>query len=145
MSQAFVDTNILLYSVDARYPRERALAQALIRELSLAGELVISAQVLSEFCAVIRRGKLPDVSVAVDLASYVDSLCAAAKVVDVTAGVVADAVRIGVAHGMSHHDAQIPAAAAIAGCGVIYTDDLQGAPAIGGIRYTNPLTHASDD
>jgi predicted nucleic acid-binding protein len=80
-----------------------------------------------------------------DLTSYIGTLCATAKVVDVTARVVADAVRIGVNHGMSHYDALILAAAVSAGCGGIYTDDLQSAPAIGGIRYTDPVTQASDD
>ena len=139
MPKGFVDTNILLYSVDARYPRERALAQALVGDLSRSGDLVVCAQVRSEFCAVIRRGKLPDASIGADLATYIDALSCAATGMDITAAVVADAVRIGVDNGMSHYDALILAAARRAGCEVIYTDDLQSASALCGILYTNPL------
>ena len=46
---AFVDTNILLYAHDAGAGEKRRCAAQLLRQLILAGDGVISTQVLMEF------------------------------------------------------------------------------------------------
>jgi len=51
----FLDTNILIYGNTAQDPAKQSVAQRLIT----SGEAVASAQVLNEFCNVLRR-KFPD-------------------------------------------------------------------------------------
>src|SRR5271165_3048389 len=46
----FLDTNVLVYAYDAADPRKQSIAQALTRR-ALAGEFLISVQVLSEFAS----------------------------------------------------------------------------------------------
>lgn len=51
----FVDTNILIYPRDARAPLKRAAANWWILALAAADALVISPQVVNEYCNVILR------------------------------------------------------------------------------------------
>lgn len=52
LSKALVDTNILIYALDPRDPAKKSRAESLIRTLSDANCLVISTQILNEFCSV---------------------------------------------------------------------------------------------
>lgn len=46
----FLDTNILVYAYDASGPNKQPVAQELVTR-AVAGECVVSAQVLAEFAA----------------------------------------------------------------------------------------------
>ena len=59
----FVDTNVLIYDIDAADPRKQARARAILDPAD-AGDLVISSQVLSEFYVVATRKLGIDSSVA---------------------------------------------------------------------------------
>ena len=50
MSGDFLDTNVLVYAYDAKYPEKQRIARDLVRT-ALKGGAFISAQVLAEFTA----------------------------------------------------------------------------------------------
>ena len=49
MSKVFLDTNVLIYSVDKDSPDKRADALTLLKQIGHSGSTVLSTQVLQEF------------------------------------------------------------------------------------------------
>ena len=135
----FVDTNIFVYAEDAREPVKRATSYALLEHLSNANRLVISTQVINEFCSVILRGKHGKVAKRSDLSRMVSWMESAAQVVALTPEISHDAIRAFYTHSISWYDALIWAAAKSAGCTTIYTEDVPGVGEIEGVRYVNPF------
>ena len=105
--KAFIDTNVLIYWLDAG-PRADQV------ELLLAGDAVISVQVLNEFANVLRKKRKASV---VMIQNLVDTLLDTCTVSDMT-------VRMH-RYGFSVYDANIVAAAAEMGCAVVYSEDMQ--------------------
>jgi predicted nucleic acid-binding protein len=116
-ARAFFDTNVLIYSVAENDPRSDA-AEAL-----LAGGGAISAHVLNEFVAVVRR-KLgmswADVTEALDA---IRILCPSP--VPITIETHDAALRIVQKYGYHIYDALVAAAALEANCDRLYTEDMQ--------------------
>ena len=111
----FVDTNVLIYWVDDS-------ARADVVEQLLAQQTVISVQVLNEFANVLRRKRamaLPDV----------EALCATlidtCDVVDLSVRTHQAALILMARYNLSVYDANIVAAAALSGCAVLYSEDMQ--------------------
>ena len=112
----FADTNIAVYALDAD-PVRRAKAFALMRQRP-----VISAQVVNEFLSVL-TGKQ---RVKRDVANrYARILLRRCEVVAVTTQVVETAIQIGERYQCNHWDALVIAAALLAGCDTLYSEDLQ--------------------
>ena len=53
--EMFFDTNVLVYACDAGAPAKRKKASSLLAEHAMAGEVVISTQVLQEFYVTVTR------------------------------------------------------------------------------------------
>ena len=128
---AFLDSNVLLYAVgddDAR----RAVAESLI-----AGHPVVSAQVLAETAAVLRRKfQLERPAIEKILLAVVPRV----RCEPVTSQTVLAALRWGEALGYSHYDSQIIAAALEAGCTILYSEDMQHGQLIDGrLTIVNPF------
>ena len=130
-AKAFLDSNILIYAVGDDESR-RAVADALIVQ-----EAVLSAQVLAETAAVLRRKfGLPAASIEQILLTIV----ARAHCEPLTTDVVLAAVRLSARLGYSHDDSQIVAAALAAGCDVLYSEDMQHGQVIDGrLTIINPF------
>ncbi len=135
MSRAFFDSNILVYafSSDARSPVAYAL-------LDQGG--VVSTQSLNELTAVLRRKQKmswPETRQAVDL---VLTRCPSIVVLDL------DLHRLGVRmaerHTLSIYDGMIVAAALIADCDILYSEDMHDGLVIDGrLRIVNPFAPAA--
>lgn len=139
ITRAFVDTNLFVYAYDKRDPVKRNIALQLIRALADAGQLVISAQVLNEFCAVVLRSRTDNIAHRFDLLSLVDEMTAAADVIPLTPQTTKLALEVMAKHSLSFWDALIYAAAKEAGASVIYTEDFTHGYEIEGVRYLNPF------
>lgn len=125
----FLDSNILIYAL-ADDPRAD-VALALVE----AGG-TISAQVRTEVAHVLRR------KVGLDwpgIAGAMDLFTSLLEVVPVTPEAAAAALAIAEETGYSLWDAQILASAIEAGCGVVYTEDMQHGRHIGGLDIRNPF------
>jgi predicted nucleic acid-binding protein len=134
--RSFVDTNVLLYAVDRSEPEKRAVAATLIEER--AGELIISAQVLSEFYAVATRRLQTPLSED-EAEAFVRDL-EWLPVVSVDHALVRDGIRQSRAARISYWDGLIVAAARRGACEVVLTEDLSHGATIGGVRIENPFS-----
>jgi len=141
MKLAFLDTNVLVYLFDADNPAKQSKAQALFDELSAAGRLLVSTQVLQEFYVVAtRKLALPLTSheaeqVVRDLAVF--------TVVPIDAQVILSAIQAGRRYDFSLWDSLIIQAALRGGAEVLYSEDLQHGQIIDGMTIRNPFNLVS--
>ncbi len=134
-TKAFVDTNILVYSVDQRDLRKQEMAQSLLRKLSLAGNGVISAQITQEFSVTL-------ISKLRYTPSQVREFCAGLSDLEFVAPTfqtTITALRIMERWQLSFWDSLLFAAAKDADCQILYTEDLSHGQVIEGIRIINPF------
>jgi len=132
---AFLDTNVLVYAIDRSEPAKRRIAQELLARR--ADDSVVSAQVLSELYAVITR-KFRDSITPEQAASFVDRI-SNLPVVAIDAELVREAIAISRDAQLSYWDGLILAAARVASCDVVLTEDLSHGATIAGVRIENPF------
>ena len=130
----FYDTNVLVYAagVEAKSDIARAL---------LLGGGTVSVQVLNEFVNVARRKMRHDwPMIAGALASYREALD---ELVPLTTETHHLGVDISARHGFQICDSMIIASAALAGCGILYTEDMADGAVIAGVQIRNPFMSRS--
>jgi predicted nucleic acid-binding protein len=132
----FLDTNILVCAYDASSPAKQPAAQRLLRA-AVAGQFVVSAQVLAEFSATLLHTVSPAVS-ANGLLVLLDAL-APIMVVPSDQGTVRRAVQARATYGIHLYDAMIIAAAESVGCIRIWSEDLNHGQQYFGIRLEDPF------
>lgn len=132
-----VDTNILVYAVDANEPVKGPKAVELLRGLQ-SQQTVLLWQVVCEFGAAITRRRiateLPNGTPAV-IAAWLDIF----PLVLPSRVVVEHAWRIMTTHQMSYWDSMLLAACIDAGVTQMYTEDMQGQTTIEGVQLINPF------
>ncbi|MFW6164302.1 MAG: PIN domain-containing protein [Planctomycetota bacterium] len=139
MSKVFIDTNVLVYSMDARYPAKRDHARRKLDALpDDAG--VISTQVLEEAYVTFTR----KLGMAPLEAKASVSLLTAFEVVTVDADLVLKAIDCAILDTLSLWDALIVAAAASANCEKVWTEDMNDGQVILGVRIVNPFAHLEE-
>ncbi len=116
LAERFFDTNVLLYLLSG----DDAKADLAERELSAGG--ILSVQVLNEFAAVaLRKRKL---SIA-EIREVLSTLRAVCKAVPLSEETHDRGLHIAERYGLSVYDAMVVAAALLAGCKTLVTEDLQ--------------------
>ena len=129
-TDAFLDTNILIYLLATESPKVR-----IAREV-VASSGVISVQVLNEFARVAQRkhslewGEIDD---------YLSGFRRHLRVEPLTVATQVRAVEIARAHRFGIYDANILAAAELAGCRIVYSEDMQHGQRIGALTIRNPF------
>jgi predicted nucleic acid-binding protein len=114
--KAFFDTNVLLYLLSADQAKADR-AEALIAERG-----TISVQVLNEFAAVaIRKLRLPWSEANESL----DTLTTVCAVEALTLETHRRGRELAQRHGLQIYDAMIVASALLAGCSILYSEDMQ--------------------
>lgn len=138
----FVDTNVFVYSVDTSEPAKQKVARHWLDLLwsSRAGRT--SVQVLSEYFVTVTRKLRPGISPEVAWGDVGDWF--AWKPTSLDIALLAEARRIQQTVQLSWWDALIVAAAQIADCRYLLTEDLQGGRDIEGLTIINPF-HTSPD
>jgi predicted nucleic acid-binding protein len=127
----FLDSNIVLYSLGTEEAK-RVAARAL-----LAAQPCISTQVVNECSHVMRRklGYAP-----AQVRRELSAVIQAARVVDISLQEIRAAWALGERYGYSHYDSLIIATALAAGCGILYTEDMQHGQVIDGrLKLLNPF------
>jgi predicted nucleic acid-binding protein len=131
----FIDTNILIYLFSKDEPDKREECKAFLKKVDNKGNLVISAQVLSEFAVVmLRKLNMPPNQ----LKNILEDL-SAFEVVAISSEIVKKAVDIQVLNLLSFWNSQIVSAALSANCTAIVSEDLNHGQKIEGIEIVNPL------
>ena len=133
----FLDTNVLVYSVDLESPEKRRRALELINRGLTERTVCISFQVVQETLNVlIRRTETP----ADRIRQLMDSILVPLWQVYPSASLCHDAISIQGRYGFSFYDSLIIAAALEAGCTRLYSEDLQHGQQIERLTIINPFS-----
>jgi predicted nucleic acid-binding protein len=132
----FLDTNILVYAYDVTDRQKQAVAQDLVMK-AVAGELVISTQVLAEFASTL----LHKIAVKVSNDEVIAALDALSPIALVKPDheIVRRAVEAQATYGLHFYDGMIVAAAERAGCEKIWSEDLNTGQEYFGVIVANPF------
>lgn len=134
----FIDTNVFVYSLDAKSAANREIARDLIAAALEKGRGVISSQVVQEFLnAATRKFAVPLKLEDAKKYLYVvlDPLCEIFSSTDLCH----QALEITAEWRLSFYDALIVAAALQAECAVLYSEDMQDGQKIRGVTIRNPF------
>ncbi|WLF84597.1 PIN domain-containing protein [Moraxella sp. ZY210820] len=133
--KAFIDTNILVYTVDGRFPEKRQMALDLIANLHANQNLVISTQVLQEFFNVTTYKLKLD---PVEMQNTVANLSKLPTVLtDIS--LIEQGIKVSIHHKLRLWDALMIVAGYRADCKIMYSEDLTHGQIIQGIRILNPF------
>lgn len=131
MAEQFFDTNVVLYllSGDTR-KADRA-------EIALAAGGILSVQVLNEFAAVATRKIGMSIDEVREVLATVRAVC---QVVSITEATHDKGIEIADRYRLSIYDAMIIAAALIAECKILLSEDMQDGQIIDGcLKIRNPF------
>lgn len=130
-AETFFDTNVLLYLLSADHVKADAAEELVAR----GG--VISVQVLNELAAVASR-KLA--MTWPEIREVLDTVRAVCRVEPVSVETHELGLELAARNGIPVYDAMIAAAAILAGCRVLYSEDFQAGQVLGGkLRARNPF------
>ena len=138
---ALVDTNVLVYRHDPRYPQKQKLAIALLRQGVSEARLRLPYQALLEFVSAVSRpipGRGPLLS-RDDARREAEELLSQFPVLYPNAQIVRNALRGEAAYGLSWFDAHLWAYAEHYGLEEILSEDFEHGRSYGTVRVTNPF------
>jgi predicted nucleic acid-binding protein len=138
---ALVDTNVLLYRFDPRFPRKQSLATRLLRRAIAEDSARLPHQAIVEFVAVVTRplGKRPPLLSETEAIREAEDLLAQFTVLYPTEEVVRLALRGMAAYQLAWFDAHIWATAEHFGLSEIWSEDFQHGRLYGSVRAVNPF------
>lgn len=129
----FIDTNILLYSLELESGKGE-----IARKILLRSDLVLSVQVLQEFYVQATHVRRPD-ALSHEIAVKLIEKWMRFRIQDNTVSVVREALRTKERYQTSYWDASILAAAKEAGCGEVLSEDLNHGQKYGDVSVINPF------
>jgi predicted nucleic acid-binding protein len=134
----FLDTNLFVYTFDAKAPAKAKKAAQLIRRAADTGEGIISYQVVQEFFNVALRRFAQPMRVA-EAEQYLITVLRPLLAVHSSPAIYFEALRIAEKHRMSWYDSLIIAAALEGQCEKLYSEDFQHGQKIEALRIENPF------
>jgi predicted nucleic acid-binding protein len=138
---ALVDTNVLVYRFDPRFPEKQRIATELLRRGIAEDSIRVPDQAIVEFVAVVTRplrGE-PSLLTADEARREAEELLAQFGVVYPTEAVLRTALRGAAAYGLSWFDAHLWAYAEHYGLAELYSEDFQHDRLYGTVRVVNPF------
>lgn len=134
-SRSFIDTNVLIYAEASDLPAKQQVALALLKQLYETASGVLSTQVLQEYCNVaLKKLKLPAAHIRAQLDLYEQF-----EVVQVTPAIIHTGLTLHQTRSVGFYDAIILASAEIAGCSVLFSEDMNAGERVGGVLIVNPF------
>ena len=140
LGRVFVDTNVLIYSVDSHDPVKQQVAREALRQIERERCGVISTQVAQEFYVTATRKLGIEPLVAKEMAHALRRL----DVVLVDLDLVGEAVDCSILNRLSFWDALVVVAAEKAGCAEVWTEDMNDGQTIRGVNLHNPFREVAD-
>ena len=138
---ALVDTNVLVYKHDPRYPEKQRRAFELLREGLREGRIRLAHQVLLEFVSVVSRRLLhgrPLLEPA-DARREAEELLMEYPVLYPNEQILRLAIRGAAAYDLPWFDAHLWAYAEFYGLTELYSEDFQPGRIYGSVRIVNPF------
>lgn len=134
----FLDTNIIVYSLDTDQPRKALIAEKLVTDGATSGLGTISHQVVQEFFNVaLRRFKVN--MTAPELERYFFRALLPLMKVSPSASLFLDALQLQSRNQLAWYDSLIIAAAIQGRCRILYSEDLQHGRRFGDLVVQNPF------
>jgi|SRR5579859_6836816 len=134
----FLDTNVLVYSVDLTSPLKRRRARELVTDGTTSKLGVISYQVVQEFVNVAIR-KFQSAVAQTDLEEFLRGILFPMMAVPSSPWLFLDALRLRDTNQLSWYDSLIIAAALQGSCKILYSEDLQHGRRFGDLVIQNPF------
>ena len=138
---ALVDTNVIVYRYDPRFPSKQRRAEQLLREGASSGELLLPHQAIVEFVSVTTRpiaGGPPLLSPH-DARREAEELMSQFEVLYPDDALVRTALRGAAAYGMSWFDAHLWSYAETFGLDTLLSEDFEDGRLYGAVRVVNPF------
>ena len=136
--KVFFDTNILVYSADAKNPKKQLIAASLLEKASIEKTGLISTQSLQEFYnAATKKLKLTKQAAK----EYVELFSKQFPVKEISIPLILNAVDISIKHKLSFWDSLIISTANETGCVVVYSEDMNNGQIIDGTKILNPFAN----
>ena len=136
-----VDTNVLVYCFDGRFPEKQARAIEFLRRGVADDTLALPHQAILEFVSVAGREdtRRPRLLPADRLVQEAESLVRTFRVLYPTRSVVLTALRIAKAYDLHWYDAHLCAYAECYGIPELYSEDFEHGRSYGPVRIVNPF------
>jgi len=134
----FLDTNIVVYSVDLTSPPKRRRARELVTDGTTSKLGVISYQVVQEFVNVAVR-KFQSAVAQNDLEEFLRGVLFPMMAVPSSPWLFLGALRLRDRSQLSWYDSLIVAAALQGGCKLLYSEDMQHGRRFGDLVIQNPF------
>ena len=137
MSKIFLDTNILLYTLDANDKSKQANARKLIQTVAEQDIPVISTQVLQEFYVASTTKLGVEPLLAKNIMRSFENM----EIVQITPYLIKEAVDTSILNVISFWDSLVVVAAESAKCELLYSEDLNSGQIIRGVMIENPFSN----
>ena len=135
MSKVFLDTDILVHSLDQSDAGKREKCRGLIKRLTGENSGVISTQVMQEFFVAATAKLGADPLLVKDILRSLERF----ETVVVSPMLIKEAIDCSIINRLSFWDSLIVVAAESAHCETLWTEDLNHGQVIRGVRIENPL------
>ncbi len=135
VAKIFLDTNILVYTVDRNDKKKLSKARKILENLTKSDIPVISTQVLQEFYSATTKKLKLDKIIAKNIIHNFRNI----EIVNVDLGVIEQGIDISILSQISFWDGLVIASAEQANCSLIYSEDLNNNQTIRGIKIINPF------
>lgn len=139
MSKVFIDTNILIYSLDRHDPEKQKRARELLKKAAFEHSGVISTQVLQEFYVAATRKLGVDPILAKEMVNKFKNY----ETVLITTEMIKDAIDCSILQRRSFWDSLILITGEKALCEMIWTENLNNGQVVKGIKVLNPFINQS--
>ncbi len=138
---ALVDTNILVYRFDPRFPEKQDRADDLLRKSIADGEARLSSQAIVEFVAATSRpiGKANPLLSPTDSRREAEELLSQFDVLYANDALVRLALRGAAAYQLPWFDAHMWAYAEYFGCEILWSEDFQHERSYGTVTIIDPF------
>ncbi|MBI5719396.1 MAG: PIN domain-containing protein [Burkholderiales bacterium] len=137
-AEAFIDTNVFIYHLDATDKRKHRIAEGIVRDALASGNACISWQVVQECLnAALRKAAVP--LKPEQARSYLDVVLLPLSQMAPSAAVYHRALEVQQRWRFSFFDSLIVASALAAGCRRLLTEDLQHGQRIETLTVQNPF------
>lgn len=133
--KVFIDTNILVYSMDTHEKSKRNACRSVLRKIQRDYIGVISTQVMQEFYVTVTKKLGIDPLVAKNILHTFENY----EIVLMTPALVNEAIDCSIINQMSFWDSLIITAAECARCSELWTEDLNHGQIVRGVTVRNPL------
>lgn len=137
-AEYFIDTNVFIYQLDGTDRRKHEIAGKIVREALVTGNACISSQVVQECLNVaLRKAEVP-LSLA-DARAYLDAVLMPLMQIAVSEALYHRALDVQGRWRFGFYDSLIVAAALMAGCRTLLSEDLQHGQKLDQLTVVNPF------